>query len=113
MVALRIRFADFETHTRQHKLSGSTQDKRVILREAWRLFLRGKLPKKRMQIIGVGISDWHEAESVQADLFEQPDRRKKDDRLLKTLDRVSDRFGKGALQLRCTLKTDKRPPEKP
>ena len=85
----------------------------MILREARRLLLRGKLPQKPVRLIGMGISGRQETESVQADLFERPDKREKDDRLLETLDRVSDRFGKGALQLRCTLKTDKRPPEKP
>jgi DNA polymerase-4 len=71
------------------------------------------LPRKPVRLVGVGISDWHETESVQAELFEQPGKREKDDRLLETLDRVSDRFGKGALQLGCTLKTDKRSPENP
>ena len=85
----------------------------MILREAWELFLHSKLPRKPVRLVGVGISDWQETESVQAELFEQPGKREKDDRLLETLDRVSDRFGKGALQLGCTLKTDKRSPENP
>jgi DNA polymerase-4 len=110
VVTLKIRFSGFETHTRQHKFPGSTHDERVILREAWRLFLHSKLPRKPVRLIGVGISDWQETESVQADLFEQPGKREKDVRLLETLDRVSDRFGKGVLQLGCTLKTDNRNP---
>jgi DNA polymerase IV len=110
VVTLKIRFSGFETHSRQHKLSGSTHDERVILREAWELFLHSKLPRKPVRLIGVGISDWQETESVQAGLFEQPEKREKDNRLLQTLDRASDRFGKGVLQLGYTLKTDKRSP---
>jgi DNA polymerase-4 len=110
VVTLKIRFAGFETHSRRHKLSGSTHDERVILREAWELFLHSRLPRKPVRLIGVGISDWQATGSVQTDLFEQPGKREKDTRLLETLDRVSDRFGKGVLQLGCTLKTHKRPP---
>ena len=110
VVTLKIRFSGFETHSRQHKLSGSTHDERVILREVWELFLHSKLPHKPVRLIGVGISDWQETKSVQAELFVQSGKREKDDRLLQTLDRVSDRFGKGILHLGCTLKTDKRSP---
>jgi DNA polymerase-4 len=110
VVTLKIRFSGFETHSRQRKLTGSTHDERVILREAWELFLHSKLPSKPVRLIGVGISDWQGTESVQAELFEHTGKREKDDRLLKTLDRVSDRFGKGVLELGCTLKTDSRGP---
>jgi DNA polymerase-4 len=112
VVTLKIRFADFETHTRQHKLPVPTHDERVILREAWTLFLHGKLPRKPVRLIGVGISNWQQAEvePAQADLFDQPRERERGDRLLETLDRVTDRFGKGVLQLGCTAKADKRKP---
>lgn len=108
VVTLKIRFTGFETRTRQHKLSCSTQDERVILREAWALFLHGNLPRKPVRLIGVGISDWQQAEPVQADLFDQPQKREKDDRLLETVDRAANRFGKGILQLGCTVKASKR-----
>jgi len=99
VVTLKIRFKGFETHTRQHQLSGSTQDERVILREAWALFQNAGLPRKPVRLIGVGISAWHQGEPVQPDLFEQPQRRERDERLLDTLDRISERFGKDALRL--------------
>jgi len=122
VVTLKIRFTGFETHTRQHRLDNPTHDERVILREAWSLFLHGDLgncvlrcstscfpavvPHRPVRLIGVGISDWQEAESepVQADLFDQPQKRKQDERLLETLDKVADRFGKGVLQLGCVSK---------
>jgi DNA polymerase-4 len=112
-VTLKIRFTGFETHTRQHKLTVPTHDERVILKEAWRLFLHGKLPRKPVRLIGVGISHWQQPESepAQADFFDQPQEREKDDRLLETLDRVADRFGKGILQLGFTTRTNKRKPQ--
>jgi DNA polymerase-4 len=112
VVTLKIRFTGFETHTRQHKLPVPTHDERVILREAWTLFLNGNLPNKPVRLIGVGIIDWRqtETEPVQADLFDQPQKREIDDRLLETIDRVADRFGKGMLQLGCAAKSDKREP---
>lgn len=82
-------------------------EKRVILRKAWELFLHGNLPRKPVRLIGVGISDWHQDEPVQADLFEQPQTDKKDDKLLETLDRITDRFGKGILQIGAINKTGK------
>ncbi|MCP3868077.1 MAG: DNA polymerase IV [Gammaproteobacteria bacterium] len=107
VVTLKVRFAGFETHTRQHKLALSTHDERVILREAWALFLEGTLPRKPVRLIGVGISHWGQSEPIQADLFDQPQKRKRDDRLLSTLDQVAEKFGKGALQMGCTIRTKK------
>jgi DNA polymerase IV len=106
VITLKIRFTGFETHTRQHKLATPTHDERIILREAWSLYQHGGLPAKPVRLIGVGISDWQQAGAVQSDLFEQPQRAEKDDRLLKTLDRVSDRFGKHMLQLGYSTKKE-------
>ena len=112
VVTLKIRFTGFETHTRQHKLPIPTHDERVILREAWSLFLNGNLPRRPVRLIGVGISNWQQVESepTQADLFDQPQDSEKDDRLLQTLDRVAERFGKGKLQLGTLLKSGKHKP---
>ncbi|WP_029131789.1 DNA polymerase IV [Sedimenticola selenatireducens] len=112
VVTLKIRFTGFETHTRQHKPPVPTHDERVILREAWALFLNGNLPRTPVRLIGVGISGWQQIESepVQADLFDKPRQSEKDNRILETLDRVTDRFGKGMLQLGCAAKRDKHDP---
>ncbi|HHH39781.1 MAG TPA: DNA polymerase IV [Sedimenticola sp.] len=109
VVTLKIRFVGFETHSRQHRLDTPTHDERVILREAWGLFLHGDLPRRPVRLIGVGISHWQDAgaEPAQGDLFDRPREPKRDRRLLETLDRVTDRFGKGALQLGCTNRVDK------
>ena len=107
VVTLKIRFTGFETHTRQHRLAVPTHDERVVLREAWALFRHGNLQKKPVRLIGVGISAWERLESTQADLFDQPRKREKDERLLRTLDLAAERFGKGKLQLGFPVKRGK------
>jgi DNA polymerase IV len=111
VVTLKIRFAGFETHTRQHSLSAPTHDERVILRQAWRLFGHGNLPAKPVRLIGVGIRRWEKAQSTQAELFCPPQQHDRDERLLETIDRAAARFGKGALQLGYTKKSDTRKPD--
>ncbi|MGB5563940.1 MAG: DNA polymerase IV [Sedimenticolaceae bacterium] len=110
VVTLKIRFEGFETHTRQHKLAVPTHDERVILREARALLLHGNLQRKPVRLIGVGITNWQQAESAQVDLFDQSRTRERDERLLETIDRATERFGKGILQLGCATQTEKRKP---
>ena len=110
VVTLKIRFVGFETHTRQRTIPVPTHDERVILREAWALFLRGDLPRKPVRLIGVGISAWQQAESQQVDLFDQPRERARDQRLVETIDRAADRFGKGILQLGYKRKINENEP---
>ncbi|MCB1761967.1 MAG: DNA polymerase IV [Gammaproteobacteria bacterium] len=112
VVMLKIRCNDFETYTRQHRLPVATHDERVILGAARALFNQRRIPNKPIRLIGVGISDWQEPESPQADLFGQSQRRKIDDRLLATIDQATDRFGEGALQLGCALKQRSEPRER-
>lgn len=99
VVTLKIRFTGFETHTRQHKRPAPTQDERDILRTAWRLFQEGKLPDKAVRLIGVGISGWAQEQPEQPDLFDPPEQRRENRRLLETVDAISERFGKGVLQV--------------
>ena len=67
-----------------------------MLKTAWQLFLGGKLPKKPVRLIGVGISGWAENQPAQADLFEKPEQVNSNQRLLETIDDVTEKFGKHA-----------------
>jgi DNA polymerase-4 len=107
VVTLKIRFEGFETHTRQNKRTSPTHDERDILKTAWQLFLRSKLPRKPVRLIGVGISGWQESQPAQADLFDQPEQRESNQRLLQTIDDVTEKFGKGMLQVGVSSKTDR------
>jgi DNA polymerase-4 len=99
VVTLKIRFAGFETYTRQRKLPVSTQDQRNILKTAWQLFLGGGLPERPVRLIGVGIRGWDDAEPAQASLFEQAVQCGDNLQLLKTIDAVTEKFGKRMLQV--------------
>jgi DNA polymerase-4 len=107
VVTLKIRFAGFETYTRQHKLPASTQDQRTLLKTAWQLFLGGKLPKKPVRLIGVGISGWDDAGPAQASLFEPTGQSECSKQLLKTIDAVTEKFGTGVLQLGASRRGDR------
>lgn len=98
-VTLKVRYEGFETHTRQRRLAGPTHDERVLLREAWSLFSKGPLPDKPVRLIGVGLSDWRTNGTQQPDLFAPAYSLERDERLLQTLDKAAERFGKGALTM--------------
>lgn len=107
VVTLKIRFEGFETHTRQYKCTTRTDDERDMLKTAWRLFLEGKLPKKPVRLIGIGISGWEEDQPAQTDLFGQPEQQQDNKQLLKTIDAVTEKFGKHLLQVGVSRKPDK------
>ena len=104
VVTLKIRFEGFETCTRQYKRTTPTCDEREMLKTAWRLFLHGKLPNKPVRLIGVGIRGWEEHLPAQADLFDQPEQQEDNKRLLKTIDAVTEKFGKNLLQVGVSRK---------
>ena len=97
VVTLKIRFEGFETHTRQSTLPAPTNDERVMLSTAWSLFKNSDLPDKPVRLIGVGISGWSEQTTAQADLFEPADHQAQDQKILQTIDTVTEKFGKPLL----------------
>ena len=107
VVTLKIRFEGFETCTRQYTRTIPTHDERDMLKTAWRLFLEGKLPDKPVRLIGIGISGWEQGQPAQADLFDQPERQQDNQRLLKTIDAVTEKFGKHLLQVGVSRKPGK------
>ena len=107
VVTLKIRFEGFETCTRQYTRTTPTHDERDMLKTAWRLFLDSKLPDKPVRLIGIGISGWEQDQPAQADLFDQPGQQQYNQRLLETIDAVTEKFGKHLLQLGVFGKPDK------
>jgi len=108
VVTLKIRFEGFETYTRQYTRTSPTCDEREILKTSWQLFLDGKLPDKPVRLIGTGISGWKEHQPAQADLFDPPERQEDNKRLLKTIDAVTEKFGKHLLQVGVSRKPGQR-----
>ena len=107
VVTLKIRFEGFETYTRQYKHTTRTNDERDMLKTAWRLFLEGKLPNKPVRLIGIGLSGWEEDQPAQTDLFGQPEQQQDNKQLLKTIDAVTEKFGKHLLQVGVPRKPGK------
>jgi len=99
-LTLKIRFAGFETHTRQRRLEAAShndgdiyRNARVLLQEAWR-------DDRPIRLIGLGLSEWERGGGGgQMDLFTDPRRGLRDEALMQTLDRVNARFGNGKLGL--------------
>ncbi|MCF7992009.1 MAG: DNA polymerase IV [Thiohalocapsa sp.] len=99
VVTLKIRFAGFDTYTRQRRLTQPTDSARVLLAEGRALLEQAGLPDKPVRLIGIGLSALQPPQALQADLFDAPDALARDSRLGHTLDAVNARFGDGALRL--------------
>ncbi len=107
VITLKVRFAGFETCTRQFRRSTPTCDERDILKTAWRLFLNGKLPDKPVRLIGIGISHWEKNQPAQTDLFAEPAQQEDNKRILNTIDAVTAKFGTHVLQVGLSRKPGK------
>jgi DNA polymerase-4 len=99
VVTLKIRFEGFETYTRQSTLPEPVNDERIMIDTAWSLFNHGDLPAKPVRLIGVGLSGWKKQDVSQADLFESAGQRAQDQKVLETIDTVTQKFGKPILQV--------------
>lgn len=99
VVSLKVRYTGFETYTRRQKLDQATHDERLMLQVAWRLYLHGDLPRKAVRLIGIGLSDWADSHSRQHELFGEDTTDEDDERVLQAIDKVTERFGAGKLQL--------------
>lgn len=98
-LTLKIRFSGFETHTRQRVLYAPINGDRDIYRAAVALYREARLPERAVRLIGIGLSEWGATHSGQLDLFDEAAVESRDDAIWRTLDKVSERFGQGKLQL--------------
>lgn len=91
-VAVKIRYPDFSTHTRQVAIKSTSYDDEII-RVVKDLFHQLYDSKQQVRLIGVRFSDLTQV-SVQTDMFEN---RVKKASLYAAIDDVKNRFGKGKL----------------
>jgi DNA polymerase-4 len=91
-VAVKIRYPDFSTHTRQLAIKPTSYDDEIIrvVRELFHQLYESGRP---VRLIGVRLTDLT-AVSVQTDIFEN---RVKKASLYAAIDDVKNRFGKGKL----------------
>jgi DNA polymerase-4 len=87
-VVLTVRYSDFYTFSKQKTLSRWINSGNEIFREALEIFESIPHPKP-IRLLGVGVS-LLKKEWCQLDLFEKKDKKEK---MLKTMDRVNERFG--------------------
>jgi len=92
-VAVKIRYPDFQTQTRQLSIAPTCFDDEIIkvVKELFNKVYDGKTP---VRLIGVRFSELIE-QHLQADLFQNRIRKEK---LYQAIDGVKNRFGKGSLE---------------
>lgn len=98
-VALKLRYADFTTLTRQTTLPELTDSAPVIYAQALALF-EGVWNHRPVRLLGVGVSGLMPA-GRQLGLFEQADRRQ--EQLEAALDRIRAKYGERAIQRAALL----------
>jgi DNA polymerase-4 len=98
-ITLKIKFSDFTQKSRQTKMEQYTDSTEIMYQEASRLLDAFPLNKK-VRLIGVAASDFFSADRpVQLTLFKHPqDMRGKWEKLDRTVDAISEKFGKEAIQ---------------
>lgn len=96
-VQLKVRFADFTTLTRASTLPRPTDITDEIWRTACTLFAT-RLPRPRppVRLLGVGVSGFGGTPGAQGELFGEAEGRRRAARLDAVMDRIRQRFGRGA-----------------
>lgn len=89
-IRLKIRWENFETHTRQLSLTSPTNHDSIIVRSAVELFDKVWLEGKKVRLIGVGAAQLTN-EPIQLNLLDRMDDR--EERLLRSVDKLRERFG--------------------
>jgi DNA polymerase-4 len=94
-IALKLRYGDFTTLTRQATLTEPTDSGPVIYTQVLALFEANWDRRRLVRLVGVGTSNL-EQPARQMRLFEQEDQRQA--QLDAALDRIRGRYGNGAIQ---------------
>jgi len=98
VVRLKLRYPPFETHTRQRKLEGPTDDDLVIYRTAKALLTEARPSGRAVRLIGVGVADLGDGPKArQLGLFDEPQRGEKSRSVLRAIDAIRDKFGDDAI----------------
>ncbi len=99
-VAIKLRYADFTTITRQQTLSQATDSDQTIFDTGLALLGRELRGEKRMvRLIGSGVSSL--SPGRQLDMLDSPIQRR--ERLSRAIDRIRDKYGFSAIQTGRTL----------
>ena len=104
-VKLKLRYSDFKTLTRQVTLDAPTDLEQVIFEQAARLLERAWDRRRKVRLIGVGVSKFG-PEERQLSLFEGTGEGKaeKRRRLSRAVDRIRERYGDEAIRRASLVK---------
>ncbi len=103
-IAIKLRYGDFTTFTRQITLPQPTNLDQDIFEQAWSLFEQ-HWNKRAVRLIGVAARQLNPY-ARQLDLFEQRDERA--ERLTRTVDDIRHKYGTESLKRGSTLRPSKR-----
>src|SRR5512139_1480670 len=102
-IAIKLRYGDFTTFTRQTTLPQPTQLDRDIFEQAWALFEQ-HWNKRAVRLIGVAARQLSPS-ARQLDLFEQRDERA--ERLTRAVDDIRHKYGAESLKRGSTLRAQR------
>lgn len=104
VVQIKIRYADFSTHTRQTSMKECTNLDQEIYDEVQRLFLKHWQSGRAVRLLGVGVTS---LDKPHRQLALWDDQSNKKEELTKAVDDLRERFGKDIIRHADTLKPKK------
>ncbi len=105
VIRLKIRWSDFETHTRQVRLEQPTDQDGVIFSTVEKLWRKVWTDGRPVRLIGVGGSDLVET-IHQMNLWDPGN--EKERKLLQALDQISEKYGKQTIRRASKMKQETR-----
>ena len=109
-VRIKVRWSNFETHTRQVSLCEPVNQDSIIAETAIKLFDQIWQPGKRVRLIGVGTANF-DSQSYQLPLWDT--KAEKERRLLSAVDLIRDRYGKQMILKGSSISKDEKDKRSP
>jgi len=91
-VTLKVRYAGFDTHTRQRRLAAATDQATELYQAALTLLARSEAESRPVRLLGLTVSDWVST-GITPSLFDEAEREERR-RLDRAVDAVRQRFGR-------------------
>jgi DNA polymerase-4 len=105
VLTLKIRLEDFQTFTRQRKLTEFTNDAELLREVALELFRKFDRQGKKVRLIGIGMSQLNNVGGEQMELFSTA-RQMQGKKVANLIDTVRTKFGEAAATRASLLETE-------
>jgi len=106
-IHLKLRYEGFETITRNKTLNNTTANTEIIFNIVWKLFGQNYDTRRKVRLLGVGVSGFKESVGQQISLFD--DTKKTLSQLDVVEDMVRKKFGKNAINRAEGMRKSKGP----